>query len=76
MTTGKLYRIPGTDSRIYAVEQGGEVKWTRFNEDYAEIKNMRNDTKQGFESMRFNGGYEDDINTAFTVSSDRVTLTK
>jgi hypothetical protein len=76
MTTGKLYRIPGTDSGIYAVEEGSEVKWTKFNEDYAEIKNMRNDTKQGFESIRFNVGYEDDINTAFTVSPDRVTLTK
>jgi hypothetical protein len=44
MTTGKLYRIPGTDSRIYAVEEGSEVMWTKFNEDYAEIKNMRNKT--------------------------------
>jgi hypothetical protein len=48
------------------MKNGEQVKWTNFNENYAEIKNIRNDTRQGFKSMRFNGGYEDDINTAFT----------
>jgi hypothetical protein len=67
MTPGRLYRIPNTDLRIYAVEEDGDVRWTKLSGDHAEIRNMRKSTKQEFETMRFNEGYEEDVKTLFTI---------
>ena len=44
MTTGRLYRIPNTDLRIYAVEEDGDVRWTKPSGDHTEIRNMRKST--------------------------------
>jgi hypothetical protein len=65
-----------SNKRIYAVEENEDVNWTKFSEEYAEIKNLKRSTKQEFEMMRFNEGYEDDVNTAFTKIGDRIFLTK
>jgi hypothetical protein len=43
MTTGRLYRIPNTELRIYAVEEG-DVRWTKPSGDHTEIRNMRKST--------------------------------
>jgi hypothetical protein len=51
MTAPKLYRIPNTDHRIYAIEEGRDVLWTKFSEDHAEIANLKKDTKQEFETI-------------------------
>jgi hypothetical protein len=47
-TEPKLYRIKDTIFRIYAVEEGDHVIWTKFHEDYVQLKDMRRDTKQEF----------------------------
>ena len=44
MTTGRLYRIPNTELRIYAVEEDGDVRWTKPSGDHTEIRNMRKST--------------------------------
>jgi hypothetical protein len=41
----------------------GDVRWTKLSEDLAEIRNLRKNTKQEFETMRFNEGYEEDVKT-------------
>ena len=74
MTAPKLYRRPNTDLRIYAVEEHGDIRWTKFTEDHATIANLKRSTKQEFEIMKSNEGYEDDINTAFTVIGDTISL--
>ena len=76
MTPGRLYRIPNTDLRIYAVEEDGDVRWTKLSEDHAEIRNMRKSTKQEFETMRFNEGYEEDVKTLFTIIGIKIILMK
>jgi hypothetical protein len=76
MTAPKLYRVPNKDLRIYAVEEDGDVMWTKFSEDHAEIANLKRSTKQEFETMRFNENYEDDVNTFFTRVGDRIHLKK
>jgi len=76
MTPGRLYRIPNTDLRIYAVEEDGDVRWTKLSEDHAEIRNMRKSTKQQFETMRFNEGYEEDVKTLFTIIGIKIILMK
>ena len=75
MTTGRLYRIPNTELRIYAVEEG-DVRWTKLSEDHAEIRNMRKSTKQEFETMRFNEGYEEDVKTLITIVGITIILMK
>jgi hypothetical protein len=76
MTTGRLFRIPNTDLRIYAVEEDGDVRWTKLSEDHAEIRNMRKSTKQEFETMRFNEGCEEDVKTLFTIVGMTIILMK
>jgi hypothetical protein len=76
MTAGRLYRIPNTDLRIYAVDEDGDVRWTKLSEDHAEIRNMRKSTKQEFETMRFNEGYEEDVKTLFTIIGIKIILMK
>ena len=76
MTPGRLYRIPNTDLRIYAVEEDGDVRQTKLSEDHAEIRNMRKSTKQEFETMRFNEGYEEDVKTLFTIIGIKIILMK
>ena len=76
MTTGRLYWIPDTDLRIYAVEEDGDVRWTKLSGDHAEIRNMRKSTKQEFETMRFNEGYEEDVKTLFTIVGMTIILMK
>ena len=76
MTPGRLYRIPNTDLRIYAVEEDGDVRWTKLSEDHAEFRNMRKSTKQEFETMRFNEGYEEDVKTLFTIIGIKIILMK
>jgi hypothetical protein len=76
MTTGRLYRIPDTDLRIYVVEEDGDVRWTKLSGDHAEIRNMRKSTKQEFETMRFNEGYEEDVKTLFTIVGMTIILMK
>jgi hypothetical protein len=76
MTTGRLYRIPDTDLTIYAVEEDGDVRWTKLSGDHAEIRNMRKSTKQEFETMRFNEGYEEDVKTLFTIVGMTIILMK
>jgi hypothetical protein len=76
MTTGRLFRIPNTDLRIYAVEEDGDVRWTKLSEDHAEIRNMRKSTKQEFETMRFNEGCEEDVKTLFTIVGIMINLMK
>ena len=74
MTAPKLYRRPNTNLRIYAVEQDGDILWTKFTEEHASIANLKRSTKQEFEIMRFNEGYEDDVNTVFMVVGDSISL--
>jgi aminoglycoside N3'-acetyltransferase len=74
MTAPNLYRVPNTDRRIYAIEEHGDIRWTKFAEDHANIVNLKRSTKQEFEVMRSNEGYEDDVNTVFTVVGDNITL--
>ena len=76
MTTGRLYLILDTDLRIYAVEEDGDVRWTKLSGDHAEIRNMRKSTKQEFETMRFNEGYEEDVKTLFTIVGMTIILMK
>lgn len=76
MTAPKLYRVPNKDLRIYAVEEDGDVMWTKFSEDNADIASLKRSTKQEFETMRFNESYEDDDNTFFTKVGDRIHLKK
>ena len=76
MTTGRLYWILDTDLRIYAVEEDGDVSWTKLSGDHAEIRNMRKSTKQEFETMRFNEGYEEDDKTLFTIVGITIILMK
>jgi hypothetical protein len=76
MTTGRLYRTPDTDLRIYAVEEDGDVRWSKLSGDSAEIRNMRKSTKQEFETMRFNEGYEEDVKTLFTIVGMTIILMK
>jgi hypothetical protein len=72
----KLYRLKDTYFRIYTIEEGNYGVWTKFHEDYAELKNMKRSTKQEFEILRIHTGYEEDVNTAFTVNDDRIYLKK
>jgi hypothetical protein len=74
MAAPKLFRKPGTDLRIYAVEEHGDIRWMKFTEDHADITNLKRSTKQEFEIMRSNEAYEEDVNTAFTVVGDSITL--
>jgi hypothetical protein len=52
MTDPKLNRRPNTDLRIYAYEEHGDIRWTKFAEDHANIANLKRSTKQEFEVMR------------------------
>jgi hypothetical protein len=61
MTAPKLYRKPNTDLRIYALEEHGDIRWTRLAEDHANIANLKRSTKYEFEVMRSNEGYEDKL---------------
>ena len=78
---GKKWRQEGyTESLIliliYAVEEDGDVTWTKLSGDHAEIRNMRKSTKQEFENMRFNEGYEEDVKTLFTIVGMTIILMK
>jgi nitric oxide reductase activation protein len=75
-TEPKLYRIKDTIFRIYAVEEGDHVIWTKFHEDYVQLKDMRRDTIQEFEILRTHMGYEEETDTKFTVAGDRLYLRK
>jgi hypothetical protein len=44
-----------------------------FYEDHAGLRNMRR-YKQGFEALKFNAGYEDDVNTTSTLINCTVYL--
>jgi hypothetical protein len=63
-----------TNLRIYAIEQDGDIHWKKFTEEHADIANLKRSTKQEFEIMSFNEGYEDDVNTVFTVVGDSISL--
>ena len=63
-----------TEDQIHAVEQDGDILWTKFTEEHASIANLKRSTKQEFEIMRFNEGYEDDVNTVFMVVGDSISL--
>jgi hypothetical protein len=76
LTAPKLYRVPDSDKRIYAVEEDENINWTKFSEDYAVIANLKRSTKEEFEMMRFNEGYADDVNTFFTKVGDKILLKK
>jgi hypothetical protein len=76
LTAPKLYRVPDSDNRLYAVEEDGNINWTKFSEDHAVIANLKRSTKHEFEMMRFNEGYVDDVNTLFTKVGNKIHLKK
>ena len=41
----KVIQNPDIDLRIYAVEEDGDVRWTKHSGDHVEIRNMRKSTK-------------------------------
>ncbi|HEY9386924.1 MAG TPA: hypothetical protein VIP70_07775 [Nitrososphaeraceae archaeon] len=67
-----LYRLKDIYFRIYTIEEGKHGVWTKFHEDYAELKNMKRSTKQEFEILRIHMGYEEDVNTASTLINCKV----
>lgn len=41
MTEAKLYRKPNTNLRIYAVEEHGDIRLTKFTKDHANIASLK-----------------------------------
>lgn len=75
MVISKLYRkkTNGNYHYIYATYDGDTVRWLDLV-DQAELHNEKKDTIEEFENVIYNGGWEEDTNTAFTKDEHKIKI--
>ena len=70
MVIPKLFRNKNKDYLIYAVNMDHDVIWYKLVHNKLEPENRM--SKEEFESMLYNQGWEKDINTPITIHGDKV----